>query len=87
MTTENLFITCDEILSLEPIKNGQGSPIIKMLVDDVNLDLLMPQIAEKCDAHYILDHLTDDDISEYMEKRESKYKEDIKNNPEDFIPF
>jgi hypothetical protein len=69
MITENLKIICDGADKVNLVTNGQGNPEMVMYLDDVNIDELMTQLAVKCDAHTILDHLHDEAIAEYMVSR------------------
>lgn len=68
MIQENLVIKCDEVLSLEPKALLNHAPYVQLLLDDVDIDSLLVQLAEKLDIEIILDYFTDDDIKAYLEK-------------------
>ena len=72
MINEKLTIICDEVISLEPIHCEQpdNPPVVKIVLDDVDLDKLLTELASKLDAEYILDYLSNRDILRYTEARE-----------------
>lgn len=61
-----ITIECDEIHQLEPRKYGDDSPVLEMVLDDINIDKLMIELAKKLDPEQILDYLRDDVIREYL---------------------
>jgi len=68
MISLDLTIVCDEVLTLEPTKTPQGAPVVKMMLDDVQIEPLLAQLAEKLDIETVLDYFSDDAIKGYLEK-------------------
>ena len=67
MNIGTLTVICDHIERLSPTGN-----YLEILLDDVNADLLMQQIAANLDPEYLLDYVKDSDIVEYFEARKKK---------------
>ena len=68
MITENLTILCDEVLTLEPQKCTANGLSVKILLDDVQVEPLLIQLAEKLDIETVLDYFSDDAIKAYLLK-------------------
>lgn len=69
MTILDLTIVCDEVLTMDAVKDGQGYPVMKMMLDDVQIEPLLAQLAKKIDIETVLDYFTDDAIKGYLEQR------------------
>lgn len=69
MITENLTIICDEVDKLIPYITGQNVPKVKLILDDVEIDSLLIQLAEKLDIETVLDYFKDDSIKAYLEQK------------------
>lgn len=69
MITENLTIICDEVDKIIPYTTGQNVPKVKLILDDVEIDSLLIQLAEKLDIETVLDYFSDDSIKAYLEQK------------------
>ena len=66
MNTENLTIICDEVDKIKLVTTGQSVPKVELILDDVEIDSLMIQLAEKLDIETVLDYFSDDAIKGYL---------------------
>ena len=64
-------VICDHVERIEPIKNGQDYPVIRLLLDDADASGLMRQLVEQLDAEVLLDYFKDSVIEEYLAERKS----------------
>ena len=69
MTTIDLIVECDEVLSIDPRARVQGGQYVKVSLDDVNVEDLLVQLAEKLDVETVLDYFSDDAIKGYLEQK------------------
>lgn len=69
MNIGTLEVLCDNVERIEPIKNGQDYPIIRLLLDDADASGLMRQLVINCDPEDLLDYFSDSVIKEYIEKQ------------------
>ena len=66
MNTEKLTIECESIECIEPTLGGQHSPHLKVTLDDVHIDALLLQLANKLDVETVLDYFPDSLIKDYI---------------------
>ena len=69
MNIGTLEVICDHVERIEPIKNGQDYPVIRLLLDDADASGLMRQMVAQLDADVLLDYFKDSVLEEYLSER------------------
>lgn len=71
MNIGTLEVKCDHIERVTPV-SFSGTSFLEILLDDVDVDSLMGQLASMCDPEELLEYFHSDTIREYLAKEESK---------------
>jgi hypothetical protein len=71
MNIGTLEVKCDHIERVTPV-SFSGTSFLEILLDDVDVDSLMSQLASMCDPEYLLEYFHTDSIREYLAKEKSK---------------